>query len=475
MMWELIKLEAKKLFRKRWVVPITLLMVILFAWSFEYRSSAVKLNHAQADTAYTNQLQKKNDYLKELDSAVYFGKKYSSFTINPLNANRYNNAASQMAVYKFSPLAIISTGQSDLFGEEYVITAPAREPGLKLEDIANPMQRLFGNIDPAFVLVFLLPLLIIAVCYSFISSERETDTLQLLLVQTRSFKKWVWAKLLLLIGFFSFIFITALIVLLWKYNASVTLFPAQIPGTAFILFIYIAFWCTACLLANLYFKKSAAAAIALSGLWMILVFVLPSLINFISTSVYKVPSRLEYITKYRSAYSEAEKAGKNEMLNKYFFDHPELSKPDTSNQRIKDNLFAMQTIALYENIRKATLPITTQYDNLKQQSNRLASYLQVVSPAALFNSALNDIAGTSEKDYRQFNTTAQTWRLKHLEYIKQKIFADADMKKEEVMNRPEFNFKIKTAKRLFAFAGLLGLYVVLLAGLCSRKLNKFEL
>lgn len=462
MMLQLIRLEAKKMFRQRWIIPATLLMIVLLIWSFENRAKLVSVNRALADSAYAYQQLKKVDYLRELDSATLYGKKYASYSINPLNPNRYNNMAPQIAVYRFSPLAVISTGQSDLFGEEYLISAPAREPGLKLEDISNPMHRLFGNIDPSFVLVFLLPLLIIAAGYNFIAGERETDTLKLLQVQNVSFEKWVWAKLSLHIFFFSVVFVPVLLLCLWRHGAALVDHPVPILGICTSLIVYIIFWCLSCLLVNLYFKRSSATAIVLAGLWMVFVFVLPSLINLISNAAYKIPSRVEYIRKYRSTYSEAERNGRNEMLNKYFFDHPELSKPDTGNQRYKDNLFAIQTIALYENIRKATTSLTQEYEQSKQKSIGLASILQTASPSALFNAALNDAAGTSEKQYLNFNSEAGAWRLKHLDYIKQKVFSDAEMKEEDVLQRDEFRYQPDTGKRATGLTAFLLLYCITL-------------
>ncbi|MBP6794546.1 MAG: ABC transporter permease subunit [Saprospiraceae bacterium] len=440
MIWQLILLEAKKMIRLWWVMPATLSLVVLYIWSFENRSISVKLNHTVADSSLIYQQQKKKEYLIELDSAIIHGKKYEAYSANPLNPYRYNTVSPQIAFYRFNPLAILSTGQSDIFSEEILISAPAREPGLKIDDISNPLHRLYGNIDPSFILVFLLPLLIIALGYNVLTGEREADTLKLLNIQNRSFKNWIWVKSLVPFGFLSLVFIFVTLFLLWMHDAGTIKYPFPLFLVVVSIIAYIFLWCLLVLLINLKSNSSSAAAVVLAGCWIFFVFILPTLIQLSSMAIYKVPSRVEYITQYRATYIEAEKQGRREMLNQYFFDHPELAKPDTSNQRYKDNLFAIHTLALFDNIRKSTASITQTYEEQKMKSIGLSNLLQVMSPAAIFNSSLNYIAGTSEKQYRDFSNLAIAFRLNHLESIKQKVLKDEEMKAEVVKSRPEFNY-----------------------------------
>ncbi len=473
MIWQLILLEVKKMFRIWWVFPATLLLIVLYIWSFENRSISIKLNHVLADSSHADQQKKKKEYLIELDSATLHGKTYSAYSANPLNPYRYNTVSPQKAFYRFHPLSILSTGQSDLFSEEILISAPAREPGLKIDDSSNPLHRLYGNIDPSFILVFLLPLLIIALGYNVLTGEREADTLKLLSIQNTSFKNWIWVKSLVPFGFLSLMFVSITVFLLWLHGASVFKHPFPVFLVAISLIAYIFLWCLLALWINLKNRSSSTAAVLLAGCWIFFVFILPTLINLASTAIYKVPSRVEYITQYRSTYIEAEKQGRSEMLNQYFFDHPELAKPDTSNQRYKDNLFAIHTLALYDNIRKATAKIDQTYEQQKMKSIGLSNLLQVMSPAAIFNSSINQIAGTSEKQYSDFSNQAIAFRLKHLESIKQRVLKDEEMKAETVINRPEFNYSAAGWKNALPGVAILLIYGMILLIINRKKINHF--
>lgn len=475
MIWQLILLEAKKMFRIWWVMPATLLLVVLYIWSFENRSISVKLNNAIADSSLTYQQQKKKEYLIELDSAIMYAKRYEAYSANPLNPYRYNTVSPQVAFYRFNPLAILSTGQSDLFSEEILISAPAREPGLKIDDISNPLQRLYGNIDPSFILVFLLPLLIIALGYNVLTGEREADTLKLVSIQNLSFKNWIWVKSLLPSGFLSLIFVSITVLLLWMHGASIFRYPFQVFLVVISIIAYIFLWCLLVLLINLKSNSSSTAAVVLAGCWIFFVFILPTLINLSSMAIHKVPSRVEYIAQYRATYIEAEKQGRSEMLNQYFFDHPELAKPDTSNQRYKDNLFAIHTLALYDNIRESTDSITQSYEKQKMKSIRLSNLLQVLSPAAILNSSLNHIAGTSEKQYRDFSNQAIAFRINHLASIKQKVLKDDEMKAEFVKSRPEFNFSSTGWNNALTGVVLLLIYGMVLLIIIRININHYTI
>jgi cell division protein FtsW (lipid II flippase) len=74
--------------------------------------------------------------------------------------------------------------------------APWRQPSIAAAtDPENPHRLLIGRFDAAFVVVFLVPLFIIALTYSLIAGERERGTLALLLAQPVTLPALITAKL----------------------------------------------------------------------------------------------------------------------------------------------------------------------------------------------------------------------------------------------------------------------------------------
>lgn len=72
-------------------------------------------------------------------------------------------------------------------------------------------------------------------------------------------------------------------------------------------------------------KSALTNALALAGAWLLFVVVLPSATNVIATTLYPVPSRIEYVQALREA-SESEGAERNKLMGAFYEDHPELAQ-----------------------------------------------------------------------------------------------------------------------------------------------------
>lgn len=81
------------------------------------------------------------------------------------------------------PLASLAAGQTDLYPFGYLVTTGNRESLVTSEPLENPVKLHTGTFDLAFVLIYLGPLLILALSFNLISEEKEGGTLGLLLSQ----------------------------------------------------------------------------------------------------------------------------------------------------------------------------------------------------------------------------------------------------------------------------------------------------
>ncbi|HEV7443610.1 MAG TPA: ABC transporter permease subunit, partial [Steroidobacteraceae bacterium] len=117
-------------------------------------------------------------------------------TRDPRNAYGYaNGLMANYAVLPATPLAALTIGQSDLLPSVLPL-APATLPSLQgSSEPENPHRLLIGRFDAAFVVVFLMPLLIIALTYALLAGERERGTLALLLAQPLSLRSLFAGKL----------------------------------------------------------------------------------------------------------------------------------------------------------------------------------------------------------------------------------------------------------------------------------------
>jgi ABC-2 type transport system permease protein len=100
-----------------------------------------------------------------------------------------------MRMLPTAPLGPVALGQSDLFPSQYDVTNQSSVVFMNPSDIESPWHLMSGHFDLAFVIVYLLPLLIFALSYNLLSAERENGTLRLLLSQPLRLRTLLAGKL----------------------------------------------------------------------------------------------------------------------------------------------------------------------------------------------------------------------------------------------------------------------------------------
>ena len=99
-------------------------------------------------------------------------------------------------IHSLSPLGGLSVGQSDLNPTVKQLTIKTFEAQRFDTDLINPSSLHAGNLDLAFVILFLFPLLVIVLTFNLIAEETESGTWKLVAVQAKSTFGFVFSKLL---------------------------------------------------------------------------------------------------------------------------------------------------------------------------------------------------------------------------------------------------------------------------------------
>ncbi|MEO0743609.1 MAG: ABC transporter permease subunit, partial [Bacteroidota bacterium] len=94
------------------------------------------------------------------------------------------------------PLSALAVGQADLYPAAHRIVAASTVSVGSSDALTSPLRLAAGAFDLAFVLLYLLPLLALALGYDLTASERERGTLRLVLAQPLSRRSLVAGKLL---------------------------------------------------------------------------------------------------------------------------------------------------------------------------------------------------------------------------------------------------------------------------------------
>jgi ABC-2 type transport system permease protein len=180
------------------------------------------------------------------------------------------HAAAHFGVYIIKPdtaLSVLDPGLSDYQGSILRLEAHKKNDTLfrSIQD-AIQIQR-FGELNPAFILQTLIPLLIILLGFHSIAGERESGTLKQLLANGLSPKKFFIAKVLTLTGLGLIFFVPIVIYLILSlFFGSVF----SIDRSA--LFIasygsYILIWALLTLIISSYARTARSALITLLVIW----------------------------------------------------------------------------------------------------------------------------------------------------------------------------------------------------------------
>ena len=262
---------------------------------------------------------------------------------------------------------------------------------------ARTVTLLNGRFDLAFVLVFCWPLVALPLFYDLLSRERDDRTLLLALAQPVSLRTLTHAKLIVRGG--------ALVVLTLATGGLALAASGSLNGED--VFIRMALWgllvvanatlwLGASLLVNAAGWRSALNAVALAGIWLGWVLVVPSIANVLVTAWSPVPSRVELLSEMREA-TNAASGDVARLVAHYYEEHPELAPPETTPDRN-----AVRSVALQEEAERGVQPIVDAFETRVREQRELAHRFRYLSPAILLQDAMNELAGTTSGRYQRF-------------------------------------------------------------------------
>ncbi|MEO1486003.1 MAG: DUF3526 domain-containing protein [Bacteroidota bacterium] len=429
------KYELKLLLRSKWIQLLSVVLLMLFGFATYNGLQTVEKRENDISAARMEVKESDAMMVKLLDS-VEQGLTVSvpRWTI-PSSPMAVGNYHPRVAAMDPEPMAFVATGQADLFTHYVKPKVSGDDFAMNFAEMTSPVQLLFGSFDLAFVVVYLLPLLIIAFSYNVLSAEKESGSLRLLAAQPLRLQTWVLQKLgLRFFWMFVLVMISTLVVFLLS-----GIHPFE-QGVRFwslfgLIMAYTLFWFALAFLVNLWVGSSAKNAVALLGLWIVFVLLAPSALNQLGNTLYPMPSRTLMINEMRQLKAEMTEK-QDEILNNFLRDHPEYAINDTTQSRG----FYHRYMASQKLVREELAPLVNSYeDQLKKQQNWI-NVFKWISPAIIAQESLNRMAGTSTQDYENFRNQvvafAGDWR-NHLIPL---LFNNEKFTTKDVAGLPEFRF-----------------------------------
>jgi ABC-2 type transport system permease protein len=391
-------------------------------------------------------------------------------------SNAGGTLAARYTILPPASLASLAVGQSDLYPYYAKISTRTKQTFIVNDEIENPTNLLSGRFDLSFVIVYLFPLVILALTYNLVSAEREQGTLALLLSQPVPARRVLARKLGIraAVVFALAVGVTVVGALLSGVDVSR---PDALPRLATwvaVVALYGAIWFAAAVAVNTLGRGSATNAVILLSAWLAVVVLLPSLYNVAITTAIPSPSRVEMTTALREATNEANEQG-TVLMQRYYLDHPELMGGDSANM----NNYAARSIVVLESVERSMGPTLAQFDARLVEQQRLADRYRFVSPALVTQSALLDVAGTSAHRYAHFQRLVDEYHAQWRAFFFPKVFSRAQLAASDYDRLPAFQYREESVAAVMnrVAPGLVALALVLalVASFAWRRLGRIRL
>jgi ABC-2 type transport system permease protein len=363
--------------------------------------------------------------------------------------------ATRYAILPPAPLAPLAVGSSDLYPYYARVSMRSKQSFIVNDEIENPHNLLAGRFDLSFAIVFVYPLLILALTYNLVSAEREQGTMALLMSQPTSTRRILLTKLavraLLVVA------LTAALLLAVVVGVGVNVAaPGAMAGLSMwvaVVLAYGAFWFGAAVAVNAMGKSSATNALALLGCWLLVVVLIPSLYAAAVTTWYPAPSRVALTTELREVSDRAAAQG-DTAVGQFLADHPEMAATGVLST---SNTWG-RTIALQERTNDAMRTTYAAFDSALAVQQAVAARFRFFSPAMVVQDALHDVAGRGTQRFRDYDAQLDRYHRAWQAFFFARIFAERPFTAQDFAQLPTFTYR---EARTGTVAGRVGIALLL--------------
>jgi ABC-2 type transport system permease protein len=332
----------------------------------------------------------------------------------------------------------LSVRQFDLLNPEIrILTRSRYNDGRNSDALFNPLLRELGLPDFATVLVLLLPLTLIGLSYGLVQEDRERGSWRLVCAQMAKPWRLVFAALA----------IRWLAVILLAGFASVLAFGLDSGSDVSSLINWLAIltsfslaWLALIALMILLPISSAAAGLAMLGIWLITTFAIPAGLSWAANLQQPMPSRLTAIVAGRSIDAEVNKQ-RDTLLLDWYQQHPNIKVPSDWSTVPRQVMGLPANQIQDQKVR----PLQRQFYAVRQTQFEFMQRYGFLSPALSVVLSADQLAGIDAPRYAGFidlvNQFEDQWR----EYFVPHLMAGDKLSPADYQAMPSFNPQSLTA------------------------------
>ena len=429
-MRELYWLEIKLLLRSRGAVA---LMLVFFALLAAAAASGFQREAARAQVVQTllredaGRLDRLREDLRGIEAKTIGPKRYG----DPRQAGRIGRTLGvREAVLPPGALGWLALGVADVQPWHYTVSTYHRSAFADEYELRNPMELQAGALDLAFVIGWVLPLVLIALGYDWLARDRETGRGTLLLGSPGAVPRAALARLAAL---------ATVPGLAAVGLAAVSLSSAgllEASALAALVLAYGLLWIALLFAFNLWFARAATIATALTMVWLASCAVAPALLDAGLRTAAPLPSRLELLTSERRALVESDRRH-SELLARYLHDHPEAADPK---DKVDVPEFLLRSTIQHREIDALVEPLRRSLETGRARQQGLLDRLQWLSPAVVLSEAMAALAGNDARRHAAFEDAVADLHRRWSAHFFPLVIAKARFTAADADRLPRFEF-----------------------------------
>jgi ABC-2 type transport system permease protein len=380
-----------------------------------------------------------------------------------------------------SPYLPLAIGQWDLQPSTYKVGLDMplewQPRGRVVQQLDNPWLLKSGRFDLAFVTLILFPLLILALTFDAISADRESGTLALLAASGVSLRRVVMVRIgCRFVMAATTLMVPAIVTLGWS---GVPL-DVRVLAWALVATAYGAWWALLALCLGTSHRSSAGNALVFSGVWFVLVFVIPASLQLAVDAWYPTLSRLDYINRWRVEEDDIRRE-RATVVSRWLVEHPEIAQFGWTTANLGVGFphvpeFMPMYIEALE-LRRRIGPVIAAHEHQLDRRTTWVRYASWTTPTVIAQSAFYDLAGSGAARHQAFlaqlNAFNDEWRSFFIPTAFQRQMINAS----DFSRMPRFQFLEEPTSavvtRVARCAGQLAALIVLLLAFGARA-SRFD-
>lgn len=441
--------------------PMQLILLVAFLLAGLYavfQGSSYRQAQADAVTSFTVAQEERNTAWRDRLVAVENG------TTAPED-DRWAGLAMDVsfpATLKPGPLSDLAHGVSDV------------KPTTSRVSLWRSVDRLFGNyqvqspidtaagaFDLAFVIIFIMPLLMVALSYDALSEDKELGRLGLLLSQPISVRQLVTARLKVRFGAVAAIVLLVSLVGLFAGSTGQDI-GARIPFMGVWLLVagaYFLLWAAVIVWAISLNLKGETTALLLAGFWILNGLVGPASLSAAAESLYPTPSRLAFLSEAREASAAAYKS-QADIMQGMLLDHPDLT---AENYSIPE--YIRTAFLVTKTVDDSVVPVLSRFDAVQAERRSFLSKLQYAAPSVLALQAFNLAAGTDLERHVAFEKSVRDFKQTIAQSVEGNVLVGERLSLADYDGLPRYENQAATVGRILGSIALPIVFLLLLSTL----------